>query len=282
MKELHKKLRSRAGASMLLALVFMLFCTFIGSSVLASATANAQRVAQMAEQQDFLLERSAALLVSDQLQLDSGDYLRLTVVDQRRNIQAVTVGNGGVVTIIPGKVMDDRVITFQVNSTADLTDMHRLMLESAVWRYLRENAAGETPTVEIQNFPGSITSTSQFLFSDPISGADPDDYIIEGSLTVSSSNPQDSTVSAIPTYTANFSIGRDLNAYDFFVDFGANSQLKMTMNAFSGTNSPITIHNPATEDTGFFENNDTVQITTVTTQTTISWENPLIEKGGAR
>lgn len=282
MKELHKKLRSRAGASMLLALVFMLFCTFIGSSVLASATANAQRVAQMAEQQDFLLERSAALLVSDQLQLDSGDYLRLTVVDQRRNIQAVTVGNGGVVTIIPGKVMEDRVITFQVNATADLTDMHRLMLESAVWRYLRENAAGETPTVEIQNFPDSITSTSQFLFSDPISGADPDNYIIEGSLTVTCSNLSGTTVSGIPTYTANFSIGRDTNAYDFFVDFGANSQLKMTMNAFSGTNSPITIKNPATEDTGFFENNDTVQITTVSTQTTISWENPLIEKGGAR
>ena len=65
MKHIKKKLRSRLGASLILAMVFMLFCSFVGGSVLASATANAQRVAQLAEQQDFLLERSAALLASD-------------------------------------------------------------------------------------------------------------------------------------------------------------------------------------------------------------------------
>ena len=82
MNKIQQKLRSRAGASMILAMVFMLFCSFIGGTVLASATANAQRVAQMAEQQDFLLERSAALLASDQLQLDDGKYLRMSIKDE--------------------------------------------------------------------------------------------------------------------------------------------------------------------------------------------------------
>ena len=79
MNKIQQKLRSRAGASMILARMFMMFCAFIGGTVLASATANAQRVAQMAEQQDFLLERSAALMASDQLQLESGKYLRLSI-----------------------------------------------------------------------------------------------------------------------------------------------------------------------------------------------------------
>ena len=274
MKKIHNKLRSRVGASMILAMVFMLFCAFIGGSVLASATANAQRVAQMAEQQDFLLERSAALLLSDQLQLDDGEYLRLTVVDQKQNIQAVTVGNGGVVVPIDGKVMQQRVITFQLSASQELTHMHRLMVESTVLRYLRENAEGESPVVKLENFPDDITSTTKFQFKN--TNTDPDDPTIVDNLTVNCGDER------IPDYTANLSVGRDTDLYDFFVDFGENSQLKLTMNAYSGSSNPIVIENPPSVDNGtYFENNATVQITVESTQTSISWKDPLIEKGGA-
>ena len=273
MKKIHKKLRSRVGASMILAMVFMLFCAFIGGSVLASATANAQRVAQMAEQQDFLLERSAALLLSDQLQLDSGDYLRLTVIDQDQNIQGVTVGNGGVVTPIPDRVMQQRVITFQLSYSEAPTYMQRLMVEAAVLRYLQENADGESPVVKLENFPGGST-TAQFRFQNSV--AAPDDPTIADELTVQSTNAM------IPGYTANLSVGRGTDLYDFFVDFGENSQLKLTMNAYSGASNPITIENPASVDGGqYFPGNSYVQITIESTQTSISWKNPLIEKGGA-
>lgn len=274
MKKIHNKLRSRVGASMILAMVFMLFCAFIGGSVLASATANAQRVAQMAEQQDFLLERSAALLLSDQLQLDDGEYLRLTVVDQKQNIQAVTVGNGGVVVPIAGKAMQQRVITFQLSASQELTHMHRLMVESTVLRYLRENAEGETPVVKLENFPEGITSTTEFQFKN--TNTDPDDPKIVDNLTVNCGDER------IPDYTANLTVGRDTDLYDFFVDFGENSQLKLTMNAFSGSSNPITIENPPSVDNGkYFPGNATVQITVESTQTSISWKDPLIEKGGA-
>ena len=274
MKKIHNKLRSRVGASMILAMVFMLFCAFIGGSVLASATANAQRVAQMAEQQDFLLERSAALLLSDQLQLDSGDYLRVTVIDQDQNIQAVTVGNGGTVVPIAGKVMQKRVITFQVNASEQLTHMQRLMVESAVLRYLQENAEGENPEIHLEQFPGNSDTTGDFLFKN--TNTNPDDPKIVDNLSVSSTNAM------IPAYTANLSVGRDQDIYDFFVDFGDNSQLKLTMNAFSGSSNPITIENPASIDNGqYFTGNAYVQVTIESTQTSISWKNPLIEKGGA-
>lgn len=284
MNRIKQKLRSRAGVSMILAMVFMLFCFFIGGTVLASATANAQRVAQMAEQQDFLLEQSAALLLTDQLQMDAGAYVRLVVVDQDRTIQGMNKGNGGVFTPIEGAVAYDRVITFQVITNTELQDLHQLLLEGAVWRYLRENTADEDPgkriTYLFENFPGNPTSLNSFLFSDP---RRPDDYLIEGSLNVTASNFSGGTVSEIPSYTANFSVGRELHAYDFFVDFGEDSQLKMTMNAYSGTGSPAPVPGmPVDNNTGLLPGTDFVQIDVISTQTTISWEAPLIEKGGAQ
>ena len=77
MSKLQRKLRSRTGASMILALLFLMFCSFVGSSVLVSATANAYRVKLYGEQQDFLDQRSAALLLSDELQVPEGQRFRL-------------------------------------------------------------------------------------------------------------------------------------------------------------------------------------------------------------
>lgn len=281
MKSILNKLRSRAGASMILAMVFMLFCSFIGGTVLASATANAQRVAQMAEQQDFLLERSAALLVSDQLQLDDGDQLRLNVIDSLKTINEVTITGGGVVTPT-GESEVQRVIAFQVSTNTTMTSMHRLMMEATVWRYLRENAAGESYSVVFQNFPGGSDDLNDFLFQYTMPGAESSEYGIEGTMHVSASVSGSSGVS-IPDYTAGFSCGRGSNLYDFFVDFGEDSQVMMTVNGYSGTSTPITVVAPASE--GFLTGDDDptgyIQVTSVATQTTIAWEDPMIEKGGA-
>ena len=43
MKQIHNKLHSQSGASLVLAMVFLLFCTLIGGSILASATVNTWR-----------------------------------------------------------------------------------------------------------------------------------------------------------------------------------------------------------------------------------------------
>lgn len=276
MKIILRKLRSRSGASMIMAMVFMLFCAFVGGSVLASATANAYRVAHLEEQQAFLMERSAALLLSDELQLENGEQFRLSVADSVRSIQEVTVGNGGVVRPTETPPRKERVISFQLTTNdADVTEMQRLMLETTVWRYLLENAAGEAYTLELVNFPGGVTRPDQFYFVRDIPTGEVTDYTIEGSMQVTGT----ASAVSLPAYTANFSSGRENNIYDFYVDFGELSQLKLTMNAYSGTSNPIEVKSPASEDstssTGY------VQITTQVTQTTISWDDPMIEKGGA-
>lgn len=288
MSKLQRKLRSRTGASMLLALVFLLFCSFIGGSVLVSATANAYRVAQVAEQQDFLNQRSAALLLGDELQLEPGQQFRLSVVDAYKTTKEVTVGNGGVVQET-GNAVTERIITFQLTTNdTDVTEMQRLMLEATVWRYLRENAADEEKAtkVELIGFPGA-SGLGNFWFAysgvsvtgNTVSVSSTDNTPIKGAMTVTGSA---STV-AMPSYTANFSSGKGEELYDFHVDFGDLSQLRLTMNAFSGTSDPITVNAPATEGylpgtnsgTGF------IQVTTVSTQTSISWDDPKVEKGGA-
>ena len=294
MNKIQQKLRSRVGASMILAMMFMMFCAFIGGTVLASATANAQRVAQMAEQQDFLLERSAALLTTDQLQLEGGKYLRLTVVDQDRTLQAINMNANGSYDPAPVAPIKDRVITFTVSTNTNLTQMHRLMLECSVWRYLREHVVDEslTATVILSGF-GTVSDSgvtrelriSDFLYpyagttngSTKVTVSESAPLEIGGSLDVTSV----STSVQIPDYVANFSCGHGADLYDFFIDFGENSQVKMRMNAFSGTNPSTALPATPVRDTTTFPGYTDVEIRSISTTTTISWENPLVEKGGA-
>ena len=73
MKQIAGKLRSNSGASMVIALVFMMFCLFVGGSVLAAATANGSRVEHLSDQQDYLDQRSAAMLIADELRANNAN-----------------------------------------------------------------------------------------------------------------------------------------------------------------------------------------------------------------
>lgn len=292
MNLIKRKLRSQSGASMLIAMVFMMFCVFIGGSVLVSATANAYRVAHLNEQQDFLNQRSAALLLSDRLQLEKGQQFRLHVVDAYRTTKEVNVGNGGVVTET-GTKAEERVITFQlITNDRDVTEMQRLMLETTVWRYLREKAVDEKCIVEIIGFGKNADNTNialtNFWYTYAGAGVDANGKVqisstteepVKGSMNVTGTADN----VTLPGYTANFSSGKGEELYDFHVDFGDLSQLRLTMDAFSGTSDPITVDSPATEGLvpGQASGTGYIQVTTRSTQTTISWDDPLIEKGGA-
>ena len=82
MLSIKQKLRSSRGASMVMAMVFLLFCTLIGGSVLASATANASRIEHMTkDQQAYYSQRSAALLMADMLKGEDGKELQLMITD---------------------------------------------------------------------------------------------------------------------------------------------------------------------------------------------------------
>ncbi len=309
MSKLQRKLRSRTGASMILALVFLMFCSFVGGSVLVSATANAYRVAHLAEQQDFLNQRSAALLLGDELQLESGQQFRLHVVDAYKTTKEVNIVNGGGV-VETGNLTEERVITFQLITNVPsnkITGMQRLMLESTVWRYLREKVAEEEKktTVVISNFPFSEVTVNDFCFKysgvtvsngTVVNGVVKDCVVkvleasnanqmpVEEKLSVTGTADAGTNVT-LPSYIANFSSGKGEELYDFHVDFGELSQLRLTMDAFSGTSNPITVDAPATEGYLYTDTAKSgtgyIQVTMVSTQTTISWDDPLVEKGGA-
>ena len=289
MKQFKKKLRSRVGASMLLALVFMLFASFVGSSVLASATANAQRVAQMAEQQDFLLERSAVLLASDMFQLEDSQHLRLVIQDSKQDIKEMKDAEGGRFDET-GRVAHRRVITMQVVASATITKMQQLLLETTVYRYLVElsdDPVYQDVEIHFVGFPGDPMDFTGFLFQFDYASAKNNHGIIEGAMTISAavSGSEDVT---IPSYPVNFTSGRGTDLFDFFLYFGENSQVKMTLNAYHGIRDSIVITNPTEDDVddlipGDDPNgkDDYIQIVENITQHTISWEEPMIEKGGA-
>jgi len=79
MKFLFNKLKQRQGASLIIALVFMLFCVFVGGSILAAAVANSARLQHTIEDdQDYLLLRSAAVVLADELRgTDNGTQLKI-------------------------------------------------------------------------------------------------------------------------------------------------------------------------------------------------------------
>ena len=172
--------------------------------------------------------------------------------------------------------------------------MHRLMLECSVWRYLREHVVDEslTATVILSGF-GTVSDSgvtrelriSDFLYpyagttngSTKVTVSESAPLEIGGSLDVTSV----STSVQIPDYVANFSCGHGADLYDFFIDFGENSQVKMRMTAFSGTNPSTALPATPVRDTTTFPGYTDVEIRSISTTTTISWENPLVEKGGA-
>ena len=68
MKQTLNKLKSNSGATIIIALMFMLICVFVGGSVLVAATVNGGRLAgERADQQAILNQRSIAAVIADEL-----------------------------------------------------------------------------------------------------------------------------------------------------------------------------------------------------------------------
>lgn len=277
MNLITRKLRSKTGASMLIAMVFMMFCMFVGGSVLAAATANGSRVAKMMEQQVYLDQRSSAMLISDELQ-PSGTAHQLVVHDVTQVVQRITVGNGGVSTPV-GDPVTYHTITFQAPSGLKMTPLQRVMYETTVWRYLQEKGinlnSATNLTVQVKDFTyrdGTVITSIQggsgtgFWF--PTSTT-------SGQITIRGSKGS----TQFAAFYAYYESDDNENLYDFQVGFGDESQLKVVMHAFTGTRTPVERVNKGQWTSG--GSTFDAEITTISQQFVISWDAPLIEKGGA-
>lgn len=127
MLSMKQKLRSKRGASMIMAMVFLLFCMLIGGSVYATATANGTRIEHMTEtQQEYYSQRSAMLLMADMLTDKNGKELQVVVTD-------VTVEREGA----------DPERTISISSPglpADVPFLQKILLKVVVASYLQEDA----------------------------------------------------------------------------------------------------------------------------------------------
>lgn len=295
MNLITRKLRSQSGASMLIALVFMMFCLFVGGSVLAAASANGYRVKHLSDQQDFLNQRSAALLLADEIDgtVDT-PTLKVTDVVLTETPKVLLPGGGLANDIYTGRTKKEtRTITFTAGFTAaeSMTAVQRLMFETAVCRYLNENnitlgtVGATTTTVELDGFYYAGTEIADITafwygYTGPSENAS-----IGGTVSIkgnkgTATNPGEEFTS----YTANFTSGEDDELFDFLVTFD-NTQMTVSANAYMSRREitqPGDVKDDTSAVTGLPAGSTAVyEIAAATIKSTIKWEDAYIQKGGA-
>jgi hypothetical protein len=207
MNPIKNKLRSKSGASLLFALLFLLFCVLVGGTVLAAASAGGFRVTRMENKQQELSERSVAQLVADEL-------------DKRQDNFALTVEKTG------GSALE-----FKLEKDTPMNPMQRLTVEMAVWKYLKE--AGYTGgTLTFTNFKyydgaetKSIGSLDDFWFRYNTSSTA--DFV----GTVALNGELQSGGTDIVNQEVQFGLSKSAGNYNLTVDLGQDSRYSVQMKA---------------------------------------------------
>ena len=243
MKLIKKKLSSNSGASMLLALVFLMFCLFVGGSVLSAATANGSRAARQKEdQQAYLSQRSASLLLADLLKGDKDSAMQLTIKDVQQG--------------------DSRKITFMIHEDSEKSALQRMLYDFAVRKYAAEKGLDLSKGNYVYvNFNFEEVTGVGYMPSNPAeNGAISMELREDGKVT--------DTINA--NYTAS---GYGDFELDYAVKVSDNEQgatpeiqtsyVKLTMACYDAVGKPVTVNG------------------VTTTTSIIRWDNPVVEKGGA-
>lgn len=235
-----QKLKSRAGSSLLLALVFLLFCLFVGGSVLAAAAANAGRAAKL--QQDSQRElsgRSAMQIMAGQLKSAPESQLQLTIQDVKvfqadgsaaRRVTYCIHGEEG----YPKSAFQKLLYTFAVHQ-------YEADRGAPGMRVFRNFDFGDIPNSEYRM---ELWSQMQYVFP------------IEGSLQMDSGG-------TLEHWRAECTLTEE---YAVRIDFPEGPRMYLTMEAYFDTGPTITTWLDG--------------IKTETTTTVIRWEDPVICKGG--
>lgn len=99
MRALRKKLNSSRGASILMALLFLLVCMMVGASVLMAAASNAGKLrSNREEQQKYLTLSSALTLIYDEL--ESVEYVGRYQYEQKEMYRTELDTDGNAVSVL--------------------------------------------------------------------------------------------------------------------------------------------------------------------------------------
>ena len=196
MNSIKRKLRSQRGASLLFALLFLLFCVLIGGTVLAAASASSFRVTRMENKQEELREQSSAQFVADELRVEGDRSFTLTIVP---------TGTG---------------LAFSLPDGFKMTPMQRLTVEMAVWKYLKESG-NSTTSVTLTNFTCDngvkITKLEEFWYQYNLNT----DVDYTGTVKLSGTNLVNEEV--------EFRMIKGSENYNLTVDFGEDSRYSVQM-----------------------------------------------------
>ena len=276
MNQIKHKLQSKRGASLLIAMVYLIFAVFIGGSVLAAASANGYRIEHLSDQQEYLDQRSAAMLLAEEMDVDTYADVSLDVRYATTVRQDIIFYEGGRKEEV-GSPRLSYTLTFKCNTDGKMDALRRVMFETAVLRYLEENDMEGVP-VYFQNFVydngtaegETVVGLSQFWTAD------------DGQCTGTMHITGIKNGATFTDFTARYRSGVDENLYDFIVDFGDYSQLTVTMNGYSSIR--------VLQGTASFENSYmigpslkdeyTTRVNTQVERTIVSWNSPIISKGG--
>ena len=289
MKRIQSKLHNSRGVSIIIAMVFMLICLFVGATVLTAASMNTARIRNDSKQQEFMNERSAAMLIADELRVvvpssdpsvaPSYGNMRLMIHEDHVTRQKVIVkANGDVVIPENSAAKAKRALRFEVclPEGAEMTAMQRTVIETTILNYMHQNGILPDTASTTPGDPFSIVYDNFIYKGTPVTGY-PNMWFklkvpVAGSVKLERSDLENSDPGK--SFTANFiSDAKPGRLYDYVVDFGDYSQMKVVLYASVGKNvnptvEEIVTHGEASE-----------KVTTENKLTVISWTDPLIVKG---
>lgn len=162
MQSLKEKLHSAKGSSLLIVMVYFLLCLFVGGVVLTAATANGGRLAAMkADHQANYAQRSAAMVVQDELK----DKTTSLVIEKITTTTRVTSTNGATTV--------SETVTYALKiSGQDGTSMLQNIIQQAaakvyLEKVLEEGARSTTPTFDKLMHAGTpVTAEQGNLYGD--------------------------------------------------------------------------------------------------------------------
>ena len=163
MKRIRSKLNNSQGVSIIIALVFMLICLFVGGTVLTAATVNGGRLRAVGKHQQFLNERSAAMLVADELRGNGGN-LKLDITKRVIDRKTGTIQRDGSFESDANAASGKKIeYTFRASSDLSEHPLQRLVVEYAVRRYQARNTVSNV-FIEYPKSDGSLVTITENQF----------------------------------------------------------------------------------------------------------------------
>lgn len=157
MQSLKEKLHSAKGSSLLIVMVYFLLCLFVGGVVLTAATANGGRLAAMkADHQANYAQRSAAMVVQDELK----DKKTSLVIKKITTTTRVTTANGTTT------VSETVTYALKISGQDGTSMLQNIIQQAAAKVYLEKGARSTTPTFDKLMHAETPITTQDMLYDD--------------------------------------------------------------------------------------------------------------------